>query len=126
MKTEVIQRAARRLNGQEPMPTPKPDIRQVVAEVLETLIPQVERIVRQHVESIEFEQPADRTDEVLQALSGLPEPLPQVDLSPVLQALDGLRQTPAEAPASPQSYTMRVTEFDSRNRPYAVEITADG
>lgn len=123
MRTDVIQRAARRLNGQEPMPAKKPDIREVVADVLSALIPEVERIVKEQVDLIEFESPADRTDEVLQAIGARSEETspPQIDLSPLLEAIESIRQSD-QTPQAPPSYEMRVTEFDSRNRPFKVEI----
>lgn len=127
MRTDVIQRAARRLNGQEPMPVKKPDIREVVADVLSALIPEVERIVKEQVDLIEFESPADRTDEVLQAIGARSEETspPQIDLSPLLEAIESIRQSDQPVSVEPVSYKMEVTGFDAKNQPI-VRITPDG
>lgn len=112
----TIYRALDRMREQK---QPEPTLDERIAGALQALLPAIAQVVSDQLSGVEYPLPADRTDEVLRALEARSEQTPPLDLSPLLEAIDSLRQ-----PDQPQGYTMEVVDFDYRNQP-VVRIVPD-
>lgn len=110
-----VRKAVRRAQGHVEPKKPEPLSADAIAA---RILPKIREIIEAKLSGIDI--PADRTDEILTAVSTIevPEfPSVEIDFSPILQAISEI-----EVVSAPKKYEMRVKEFDARNRPYSVEI----